>query len=94
VPFSVKKNVMGFPIVPRATKPSPVLFLPQWSAHFRMVTGASLLVISRGGIHHPRSPRMAQTPEIMTRFAHSMGVQPDVCGLFSMSVGSWPVLVM
>ncbi len=64
MPFSVKKNVMGFPIVPRATRPSPVFFLPQWSAHFRMVTGASLLVIPRGGIHHPRSPRMAQTPPI------------------------------
>jgi hypothetical protein len=31
------------------------------SADFRMVTGASLLVIPRGGIHNLRSPRTAQT---------------------------------
>jgi hypothetical protein len=57
----MKKKAMGFPVNPRATTPTPVVFLPQWSADFHMVTGVSLLMIPRGGIRHPRSPRMAQT---------------------------------
>jgi hypothetical protein len=42
-----EKNVMGFPIVPRATRPSPVFFVPQWSAHFPMVTEVSLQEMPR-----------------------------------------------
>ena len=37
------------------------LYVPQWSADIRLVTGAILLVIPRGGIDHSRSPSMAQT---------------------------------
>jgi hypothetical protein len=47
VPCSVKQNVRGFTIVPRATRPSPVFFRPRWSADVRMVTSATLLVIPR-----------------------------------------------
>jgi hypothetical protein len=47
VPFSVKEIGDGFPANPRATTSSPVLFLPQWSAGFHMVTDISLLVIPR-----------------------------------------------
>ena len=61
VPCSVKKHVPGSPMVPRATRPSPVFCLPQWSADIRLVTGAILLVIPREGIDHLHSPSMAQT---------------------------------
>jgi hypothetical protein len=67
---------MGFPMVPRATRPSPVFFLPQWSADFRVVTGASLLVIPRGGTDHSRSPRMAQTRHPL----HRWGMEPTLFG--------------
>jgi hypothetical protein len=63
----VKKKVMGFPVYPHATTPSPVFFLSQGPADFCMVTGVSLQVIPCRGVEHPRSSRMAQTPEIMAR---------------------------
>src|SRR5262245_50908589 len=71
VPFSVKKSAMGLPIVPHTPRPSPVFCLPQRSADFRTVTRASLLVIPCRGAHHPRSPSMAQTQDVLTLLGKS-----------------------
>jgi hypothetical protein len=89
VPFSVKKKVMGFPVNPRATTPSPVLLLPQWSADFHLVTGVSLLVIPRGCFHNPPSSRMAQTHLIVTTCTKG----PSVIWISSCSIRSLAALL-
>jgi hypothetical protein len=57
----------GLPANSYGTMPKLILFLPSWVSSLHRVTKGSLQVMLRRWRHRPLSPRMAQTPKIMTR---------------------------